>query len=158
MASQGGSEPIADHEILFRRVSRNSGWYDPQSDRPVAWEAFRPREDDVNGLSVWRAKYRTPEEVAAAGARPRSVYYVLVLRAGTLRGAGVTVVASPEVGAPGHASLTNLSTDYYRGEEDKNRITHLADHIARELIESVEGPFGPFGTADPGTDAAPADR
>ena len=118
MSIGDGSEPIADDEIVYRRVSDTSGWYDPNSDRPVAWAAFRPNEKDLDGISVWRAKYKSPAEVAATQARPERRYFILVLRAARLRESGIEVKPSPQLGGPGHATLANLNKEQYERDRD----------------------------------------
>lgn len=142
MPNEAGEEPVADDEILFRRVSEASGWYDPTSDRPVAWLAFKPNENDVSGLSVWRAKYRSAAETATIGAQPGRRYFVLALRAGELRRVGVSIVPSPGEGGVGHVSLSNLNAIQYR--ENKDAMRNLAERIACEIVDRVDGPFGPF--------------
>jgi hypothetical protein len=142
MAAEEGTEPVADDEILYRRVTENSGWYEPGSDRPVAWVAFRPNQNDVRGLSVWRAKYKTAREAALIGAKRGQRYFVMVLRAARLRAAGVAVEPTAHEGGAGHASLADLNTQAYK--TDKNRVQAIAEIIASQLVESIEGPFGPI--------------
>lgn len=145
MSSGDGSDPITDDEVVFRRVSEQSGHYDSSLSRPVRWQAFKPNESDRSGISVWRAKYITARDTAATNARPDRRYYILVLAASRLRAAGVEVRPTPEEGGPGHASLVNINFDDY--ECDKDRIRELLNTIAETLIERVEGPFGPFDTS-----------
>lgn len=147
MAGVGETSPIADDEIVLRRVSETSGYYDPESDRPFAWVAFRPNEKDVRGLSVWRERYKTPEQAAGINARPGRRYFIFKLNVGVLREAGVIVEPSTDEGGAGHASLVNLNPRRYA--EDKNAVQELARTIAEELVECVEGPFGPFEIKDP---------
>ncbi len=144
MSQDCADEGISDDEFVYRRVSMESGWYDPSLELRVAWLAFRPNENDVGGISVWRAKYKSPREVARIAPRPGHHYYVLVLNAGRLREAGVELHPSPEDGGPGHASLINLSAEHYRSNKDAVRA--LAETIRTSLIEQVKGPFGPFDT------------
>ena len=70
MSPGDGSEPVADDEIVFRRVTEKSGWYNPESERQFAWEAFRPNANDVRGLSAWREKYKKAEPAATVRAYP----------------------------------------------------------------------------------------
>jgi len=142
MPTRDRDEPISDDEIVYRRVSEKSGWYDSASDLPVAWEAFRPNRNDLRGLSVWRARYRTTEEVAETGAKPGRRYFILCLRVRPLREAGVVVEPSPEDGGPGHASFVNMNASTY--QQDRDSMRELAEKIAGDLVERVEGPFGPF--------------
>ena len=136
-----GHEQVADDEIVYRTVSDRSGWYDPDSDNPIAWVTFRPNKRDLDGLSVWRAKYKSPEQAALQHAQQDRRYYVLAIRVGDLRRIGVEVAATPAADEPGHASLTTLSAATYR--EDKNRIRGFAQRIATEFVHAVHGPFGP---------------
>ena len=142
MALGDGSEPVTDDEIVFRRITEKSGSYNPESDRPVAREAFRPNRNDVRGLSVWRELYKTADQAASAGARRGRRYFIVHIHVGQLREAGVVVEPSPEDGGPGHASLVNMNTSAY--QQNKNAVRELAEKIANALIERVEGPFGPF--------------
>jgi hypothetical protein len=134
-----GREPISDEEILYRRVSENSRWYDPNQTPQVSWVAFRPSQRDTTGLSVWRGKYMSAETAAIQHARPGRRSFVIELRAGDLRKIGVTVAPSADEGGPGHASLTNLSHSTY--QSGKNEIETLARLIAQTLIRAVTGPY-----------------
>lgn len=140
-----GNEPLSDDEIVYRRVSDKSGWYEPGSERSVAWEAFKPNRNDATGISVWRAKYLTAGETAARHARLNR-YYVLALNVGRLRQIGVEVEPSPYEGGIGHASIVTLNYPAYKN--DKNRLREFAEHIATKLVEHVEGPFGPYEVSD----------
>ncbi len=142
MSRGDGSEPVTDDEVVFRRASKRSGWYDPESDRPYAWVAFRPNKEDMRGLSVWRRKYKTAEQSAAVRAKPGERYFIFRLRVARLREAGIVVEPTPLDGGPGHASLVNINTSAY--QQNKNSVRELAEKIAGNLIERVDGPFGPF--------------
>ncbi len=134
MAAADGNEPIADDEILYRRIFYD--YYQPGSDRPVSWVAFRPTEHDGDGLSVWRAKYVT---LAKAGAgRPGKSYFVAVLHAEDLRRLGCDLMPTPDSGR-GHASITNMSWRAYA--ESKNTVRSLSEMIAAQCTDRVEGPF-----------------
>jgi len=147
MPPEDAGEPVADDEVLYRRVSDRSGWYDPSLDRPIAWEAFRPNERDLDGISLWRARsYESPERVARIGAKANRQYFLLVLRAGTLRSVGATMLPTPSPAGPGHVTLANLSAIEYR--RDRNAVRELAESIAHDLVEDVEGPFGPFDVTE----------
>ena len=54
-------EPIADEELLYRRVPVSKGWIDEHGVRP---DAFEPRADDDTGLSVYRARFVRMEDAA----------------------------------------------------------------------------------------------
>src|SRR5487761_1850544 len=97
-------EPIADDEILYRRIPVSKGWIDEYGVRP---DAFESRADDDTGLSVYRAMFVSLED-AAKGLNKRG-YYVLAMRAGDLRAAGIDVVPLPHDDLPGHAEIPSLA-------------------------------------------------
>lgn len=131
-----GSEPIADGELLYRRIPVSQRWYDPAADPKPLLQAFRPRTDDVTGLSVVRGEpYNTPEQ--AAQGPSKSGYYVAALRVSDLRAHGIKVVPRPVVGITGHAEITNL-TAANRDSDEAKRIMEL---LAERLCLRVEGPF-----------------
>ena len=132
-----GTEPIADDELLYRRVPTSAGWYDPETCL-LKPEAFGPHKtQDATGLSVSRAKYKSIEE--AAKGRAGKSYYVAVLRAGDLRRNGITIIPRPEVlGAydPGHAELPDLDSANRKSDRTLERQRLLV-----QLCLEVEGPF-----------------
>lgn len=141
MSVADGTEPIADDEIVYRRILDNPQYYTSDDPPRVHWLVFRPIEKDVNGLSVWRAKYKTAREAAIENARPGKRYYVAGLLVSNLRAAPFHVHVEPSVeeGGIGHASLTNLNSAAYRTHKD--RLRELAEQIARELCGAIHGPF-----------------
>jgi len=134
------SNAIDDEELLYRKVSVNSGWYDPDR-RELKPDTFRPRRDDDKGISFDRAKsaehpeFRGLEE-AARGPSPRG-YYIAVFKAGGLRTSGFTIIADSLDGNPGHALLTDL---IYAKPKDPSSLTRM-NQLAHKLVVRVEGPF-----------------
>lgn len=135
MTTQPGSEPITDEEILYRRIPVSTNWYDPKKTPPLEPEAFRPNRNDVTGISLTRAKYITVEQAAVG--RPGKQYYVVVVRAGDIRSAGMEVAARPLPDDPSHAEISSLTDD--------NRKTRQAIEwrtlLAEQLYLRIEGPF-----------------
>lgn len=131
-----GTEPIADEEILYRRVPASTGWYSPESGS-LSDQAFAPHKvRDATGISVSRDKYKSPEH--AARGQPGKSYYVVVLRAGDLRAKGIAVVPRPSPDDPGHAELPDLNSGNVKADETLERQRILVDLRLR-----VEGPFAP---------------
>ncbi len=129
-----GTEPIADDELLFRRVPSLLPWYDAvkKSLRP---EAFRPNKDrDLTGISVWREKYKAIED--AARGRPGKSYYIAVLRAGDLRQRGFLINPRPLPDDPGHAELPELNAT-----NAKDSMTLERERLLASLCVRLEGPF-----------------
>ena len=132
--SVADDEPITDDELLYRRISVKSKWYDPSTDS-LEPQAFAPHKtNDVTGLSVYRAKYKTAEE--ASRRTPGEWYYVVVLRAGDLREKGMSVEPRPLADDRGHADLPDLKADDYKSD-----ITRERQRMLTNLRLGVEGPF-----------------
>ena len=137
MSTPAGSEPIADDELLYRRIPDSLNLYDPNSEPHLLPDAFRPNANDTTGLSVYRAKYKSVEE--AARGREGKRYYVAVSRAGDLRAAGIDVVPRPREGDPGHAEVPGLNYQNRKSDQAIERKLLLA----QKLCLRVEGPFPP---------------
>lgn len=137
MPALDGSEAIADEEILYRKISENSGWYEPGKEQPVAQQAFMPMKHDETGVSLWRAKYKSAEAAATEFGKAGRRYYVVVLDAGVLRRHGIEVAPRPHEGGPGHASIPLLNY----ADRGTQRVKETARLIATRLSARVEGPF-----------------
>lgn len=131
-----GEEPIEDDEILYRRIPFH--WY---SDGKVDDQAFLPnKERDEDGLSLFRAKYKTPEEVATT-VRSGKKYHVAVLLAGSLRAAGLRIEPKPLPDDSGHCVLPDLVSANRSTNETREKAMSLALALTRD---DILGPFGPF--------------
>jgi hypothetical protein len=132
-----GTEPIADDELLYRRVPASLPWYDPTSNelRP---QAFGPnKKRDLTGISVFRAKYKPIEEVAHG--QPGRSYFVAILSAGDVRRAGIRVEPSPNTPTgydAAHAELPDLNA-----ANCKDSATLERERVLVEVCQRVEGPF-----------------
>jgi hypothetical protein len=129
-------EPISDQEILFRRIPVSTGWYDPSRTPPLEPEAFRANRNDLAGISLSRAKYKTVEQ--AAEGRPGKSYYVAAFRAGDIRAAGMHVVASPTPADASHAEIANLTYDSRKSKQAVEWRALLAEKLprVRSVIEN----------------------
>jgi len=130
-----GAEPVADHELLYRRIPAASGFYDPQVDPNPSSLAFRPTKNDKSGLSLWRAEYKSIEE--SGRGREGKRYFVAVLRAGDLRRLGMEVLPAPLENDPGHCEIVELTYDNRKAMPFREWQVLLAE----QLCLRVEGPF-----------------
>jgi hypothetical protein len=130
-----GIEPIADEELLYRRVPVSL--YNAAT-HELSPQAFGPnKERDTTGLSVARAKYKSIEQ--AAHGWPGKSYYVAVLQAMDIRQAGIAIEPRPHTPDgfdAAHAELPDL-----RSDNRKDSITLERQRVLVELCRSVEGPF-----------------
>ncbi|MCX7421623.1 MAG: hypothetical protein NT013_19040 [Planctomycetia bacterium] len=134
MAELDGTEPIDDHELLYRRIPVSMGWY---SGGTLSPEAFNPRQDELTGVSIYRDKYKTLEEVAKG--KGKKGYFVAVFRAGDLRQHGIDVVPRPNTTDgydPGHAELPGLTAENCETASAREKKLALST-----LAIDVKGPF-----------------
>lgn len=130
-------EPVADDELLFRRIPATTGWYDPVS-KSVSPAAFTPNKNDTTGLSFSRAKFN-PAGASEEAARGRSgkQYHVAVLRVSDLKAAGIDVIPMPQPPSDrGHAEAPALTYQIRKTNEARELIQRL-----RSLVLEVLGPF-----------------
>jgi hypothetical protein len=119
-----GHEPIADDELLYRRVPES--YYDATTGRPLHL-AFGPHKmNDTTGLSLARAKYKTAAE-AANSPQPGKRFYIAVLRAADVRLAGMAIDPRPTPDDPAHCEFPDLRTD--------NRKETVTLERQRRLVE-----------------------
>jgi len=130
-----GIDPIADDELLYRRIPVSMEWY---SERGLSDQAFAPRKDDVTGISVSRAKYTSVEH--AAKGKSKYGYLVAVLCARDLKDNGIEALPRPLPNDPSHSELPDLN---YGNRKDKR--TQEWQRILVGLCLKVEGPFLPPG-------------
>ena len=131
---------IDDDELLYRKVSVNSGWYDPKK-KELKPDALKPKSADVAGISFDRAQsdahpdFRTAKEAAVGPST--GGYFIAVFRVGDLSSCGLSITADPIEDNPGHALLTQLT--YQNRKDDSSREVMV--RLAHELVVRIEGPF-----------------
>ena len=128
------TEPIEDDELLYRRIDLPE-YYDPQEGPDLSPHAFHPRQHDRTGISFYRARYFTPEQVARRGRRNR--YYIAVLRAGDIRASGLAIAPRTEGHQLGHVELPGLKHENRRS----NAGQEAEQLLARKLCLKILGPF-----------------
>jgi hypothetical protein len=135
-----GSEPLEDEELVYRRIPVSTNWYDPQNAQPFSLQAFRPRDGETGGLSLVRAKYKSPEE--AARNNSGRAYWVAALSVGTIRALGMEVVRDPlrahplHGDDPSHVQIPQLMS--------ANRRETEGMQLALAEIASIIGRFPPL--------------
>lgn len=52
MPESDGTEPVTKHEILYHGIPVKPGWYDPNQNPPISYNAFTPKRHDPTGISL----------------------------------------------------------------------------------------------------------
>jgi hypothetical protein len=97
--------------------------------------AFRPNENDHDGLSVFRTAIVTPEQlVSAAGQRPDS-YVVARLRIADLQKLGLTVILD-DAQQPGHCLIPEINLHSYLANKRHWRsvLVELSNLAAKDIV------------------------
>lgn len=130
---QPGEEPLVDDELIYRRIPTQPEFFNPAIDPDPTPRAFRPRKDDKTGISVYRAKYKSPEQVATNDRGKQ--FFVAVLNVGELRARGIEVAPDPNLpDDPGHAEITDLTYVNRKTPASKEIMVQLAHELTREVV------------------------
>lgn len=128
------SDPIHPDEIILRRVREAHMTTDtPRWPLPDAFDPDKLRDED--GLSVYREKYHTPQEVAALRTKGKGPCWVVRVPAKSILNLGLTLRPDgrkPEVGLPsrpGHALIVEMNSG--------TRKSDAVEQWKRQLVSSV---------------------
>lgn len=123
------TDPVSPDESVIRLVW--TGFYDPALDFPVLPAAFRPRADEADGISVFRAAcVAAPEDVLAViAAEKRDRYGIVLLRVADLAALELSVHPAPIPTVPGHAVLPELNI--VLAKTDRDRCLGIQADLAR---------------------------
>lgn len=121
--SSSEEDPVKDEECVLRRIPCNEEYYNPALDEPTQPLAFRPRRDDLTGISVYRSLFVKPIELVQPVQIDRR-YYVAELKVSDIKKLGLTVVPDPqEDEVKGHSLVPQINwNDYSRKGPTKNAI------------------------------------
>lgn len=146
-----GWEEVDPREVIFRRIfaGQESGNYNPDADPPIGSGGFNPSPDDMDGISVTRARYgATPAQVGASGVLGKQ-YVVVGLLAGDLEAKGMKVKPDPDLttGNIGHALIPAINYIDHKNKATKKKIAELKQEAKSLPRVSLDGPFD--GTVPP---------
>lgn len=136
------TDPVMPDEHLYRRISLNANPPGLSDDRVVLQQAFLPRKNDVDGISLVRAKYRSANEAALPPNSTHREYVVAVVKAADLESLGLTLDVTPddidiELGTHAHVSVREMNAANYKSPEVKDWARQIAEHHVLEVL----GPF-----------------
>ncbi len=128
-----GKQDVAAGEELCRRIPVSLDWYDT-THKEISRQAFRPRPEDTTGLSLYRRRFQSAEDLAQQGRSPDG-YWVAILTVGDLQAAGIELQCD-NPSDPSHVILPDLRAD----NKKTNEGLELMEKLAR-LVRRVDGPF-----------------
>ena len=128
--------PITPDEVLLRLI----WWmhYKPKAPIRVRLDAFEPKRDETDGISLFRAAcLSTPAAALGAFAEDkRELYAIATLLAAEVMSYGVTIEPAPIDAVPGHAVIPELNIVAFQANKQHWRVvmTKLAELASREII------------------------
>ena len=121
-------EVTVDEDVLRRIHVR----YKEHAGLPVSPAAFRPTDKDTDGISVYRALFASPTEIAS----PK--HYVCELRVRELHQLELSVEPRPTPHPPrGHSVVPEINVVDYRGTEPKKRLKLITDALAQLADKAI---------------------
>jgi hypothetical protein len=126
------SFPVQPDEYVFRRIPLV--YFNPHNPIPIKLEAFRPTDRDSTGISVFRERFVTTEQIMA-GIDPAKRQGIILVRlpVSEIVNLGLTVVPDPDL--PGHSLIPKLnSADYTARKIHWKEIQYRLAVIASEEL------------------------
>jgi hypothetical protein len=132
MSAGGG--PATGGGAVLRLIHKN--FYKAGLDLPIQPEAFRPTNNDGDGLSVFLDTEATPEQaLAVVPPEKRHLYHVASIPIQELQQLGLSLQPSPIDEAPGHFVIPEMNTEAYHrdklaGKQWQKKLAEIASaHI-----------------------------
>lgn len=120
-------DPVSLDEKLLRRVPAQ--WCNTSLPQPIQRVAFEPNESDMDGLSLFRELFITPEELAQTGRKP-GTYFIGRLRASDVLELQLTIRPDPREDQPaGHVVIPELS--FTEMKQRKSKSKELQNELAK---------------------------
>jgi hypothetical protein len=139
----GEEGPVDPSEIILRRIPGSSDYYNPSLADPVLAFAFRPTPQDIDGISLYRELFVSPEQVASKARKPASSYVVARLLASDILALGLTIAPTPGDGSlPGHVSIPEISWPAYNDRSKKPRLAEMNKRLAILAGKDIVSGFG----------------
>jgi hypothetical protein len=117
---------------ILRRIHCN---HVRAAEKPILSAAFRPHENDHDGLSVFRADVVTPEDLVSAAGQAAHNYIVARLQVADLNQLGLTVITDDSQ-ILGHCLIPEINIDTYLANKHRWRrvLMELANLAARDVV------------------------
>jgi len=131
--------PIADDEVLWRRVSKDKMCL-PNQDG-VLPTAFDPSKYDDTGISVFRGRWHTPRQIGCVlRTKGKTPSWVVGMTARQYRELGLHPIPDPQPGMDGHALIPEINLANGFSDENEIRKQELAKLASARIGPRFKGP------------------
>lgn len=129
------NEPIAADELVVRLIWGQ--FFEKKSPSAVKERAFAPKDQETDGISVFRASCLTnPEDVLnVITPAKRDLYGVVLLTVADVTDLGLSVQPAPILELPGHAVIPELNIA--AANNDRSVTSNLQQALARLANQNV---------------------
>ncbi len=131
-------EPVEDDECVLRLIWWSFLVYDDKGLARIAPAAFKPKKNEIEGISVFReACLDSPDQVLEViSPEKRSLYAIARLKVADLLALGLSVKPDPIQRVSGHAVIPELSISIQMDETGK--WTDMQKRLAVLAFNSLE--------------------
>ena len=136
-------DPIQPDEIILRRIPESQvGTDDPRWPLPAGFDPHRT--NDTDGLSVYREKHHSPEQVAGFRTKGTKPTWVARISAKSIIDLGLTLIPDPrgpEYGLParpGHALIKEINSDHRKSD----KVAEWKQGLVSKVIDVAGGDTG----------------
>jgi len=120
-------EPVALDESVLRLI--HFCYYKAGLSLTVQPAAFRPTDDDTDGISVFRSRFATPAQALTIVAEAkRHLYCVASLPVSDLHSLSLSVKPAPIEQVQGHAVIPELNSQAY--QQNRNQWKPVQERLA----------------------------
>jgi hypothetical protein len=124
-------DPIDREEQLLRLIPKD--WHRPKNPIPFGKIAFQPRDNDEDGLSLYREKWVTAHRLVSTRRSPEK-WFVVRLKVKDILAIKVTVKVT--VGdLPGHVVIPEMNTGDYK--KSPNQINEWALSLTKIASQDI---------------------
>ena len=128
-------DAIDHNEVILRRVPARADYYNSTLPIPLIPIAFRPTCDDTDGISLFRERHISREELSATGRKPP--YLIARLKVADVVALGLTITQTPsDDGTPGHVIIPELSLRSYNA--NKQQSSQRTDRSIRPRLVDID--------------------
>ncbi len=129
--------PIDPEEYVLRRIHKSN--YKRLLPIPVATAAFRPNDNDDDGISLYRECMTSPATLASSARKPASEYVIARIKVADVLGLGLSLKLSESIGdLPGHVVIPEVNWGGYNSNaREKEKMKEIGKNLAELASKDV---------------------
>jgi len=129
-------DPAEDREDVLRRILNHEDFIKLDLKIPITPLSFMPTKQDLDGISVFRKFFSSPQEIADSGSNEKG-YHVAAITVAELRQKDFSVLPDPQENTlKGHALIPELKYSKDKNIKKKNKVlsVKLAKLASKNIV------------------------